>query len=193
MNLTGKKFRFFGVLFLLTVILSNDLFSQYDDAQLKFAIQKLREKNLLSNLIDLTQADSRQSATRADVLMACYLIVRYLDENSNLAGINQNLTQLQKSVKTLERQGGRPGSEEVLIQRVLEQVQKTLPQSTTQATNEMNKDIQQLQTQIETLKNELQKKQPPKIEKLDQRLRNNTMIASTAVVLSLVITIFAAR
>ncbi|MCI0514767.1 hypothetical protein L0128_16245 [candidate division KSB1 bacterium] len=193
MNLTGKKFRFFGVLFLLTVILSNDLFSQYDDAQLKFAIQKLREKNLLSNLIDLTQADSRQSATRADVLMACYLIVRYLDENSNLAGINQNLTQLQKSVKTLERQGGRPGSEEVLIQRVLEQVQKTLPQSTTQATNEMNKDIQQLQTQIETLKNELQNKQPPKIEKLDQRLRNNTMIASTAVVLSLVITIFAAR
>jgi len=192
MNYQLRKFMVL-VIIIAAFCSSEQAFSQYDDQQIQFVISKLQEKNLLSNLIDLTRADSRQSATRADVLVACYLVVRYLDDNSDIAGLNRKLTQLQNSVQTLEQQGGRSASDEVLVQRVLARVEKSLPQSQPAVPDEINKEIDQLHTTVDAIKNALGKTQPRKIEQLEKRVHNNTVIASAAVVLSLVITIFAAR
>jgi len=167
---------------------ADQAFSQYDDQQIQFVINKLKEKNLLGNLIDLTRADSKQSATRADLLVACYLIVRYMDDNSDIAGLNKKLTQLENSLKNLERQGTRSASEGVLVQRVLEQVEKKI--KTDQPQVEMNQELNELRTNIRTIENRLEH---IKFEKLEQRVHDNTVIASAAVVLSLIITIFAAR
>lgn len=193
MNCIGRKLNVFIILIIASFFFSERVFSQYDDQQIQFVISKLKEKNLLSNLIDLTRADSRQSATRADVLVACYLVVRYLDDNSDIAGLNRKLTGLQSSVQALEKQGGRSPSEEMLVQRVLERVEKSLPQSQAPLPGEMNQQIDELRTTVDSIKNALRKTQPRKIEQLEKRVHNNTIIASAAVVLSLVITIFAAR
>lgn len=184
------------VIIISAVFLSNERsWSQYTDAQINFVINKLKEKNLLPTLIELTGADSRQSASRADVLMACYLIVRHFDENTDIAGLNLKLTQLQTSVKNLERAGGgRYPSEELLVQRILERVEKNLPQQPpSQATEASNKEIKELRATIEAMKRDLKDKQPNNLVKLEQKVQNNTVIASAAVVLSLIITIFAAR
>lgn len=191
MNFPGQKFIVL-VMMMTIFFFSERAFSQYDDAQIKFVIEKLKAKNLLGNLIELTQADSRQSATRADVLFACYLVVRYLDDNSDIAGLNQKLIQLQNSIKNLERPTGRvTTSEEVLVQRVVEQVEKKL--SARKSSEDTNKELNELRNTIDEMKTAVKNAQPQKYNKLEQKVNNNTIIASAAVVLSLVITIFAAR
>lgn len=188
------RLKFVVVVMIMTVFFFGErALAQYDEAQIKFVADKLKEKNLLSNLIDLTRADSRQSATRADLLFACYLIVRYLDDNSDLAGLNQKMTLLQASVKNLEKGGGRTSSEEVLVQRVLERVEKSLPRAQTPVSADITNEINEVRSSIESLKNSLKATPPQKYEKLEKKVHNNTVIASAAVVLSLVITIFAAR
>lgn len=183
-----------GLMITSGLVFCQQSWAQYDEDQVKTVIQQLKARNLLTSYIELTQADSRQSATRADLLVACYLVIRFLEDNPGLAGLNQQLTRLQTSVTRLEKQRGTGGSysnEELLVQKVLEKVEQNLQKES--APENVIKELSDLQASVETIKKSLKNSSSQKIERLEKRVTGNTIVASAAIVICLGITIMAAR
>ena len=175
----------------ITFMFNEIALSQYDKDQIDYVSKYLKDRKLLGKLTELTNEDAKQSATRADVLFACYLVIRRLEDNTEISALNQNIKILQEKVYSLENRGGRTPSEDLLIKKVLDRVKRNLQIS--QKPVEINKDINDLNKKVEALGKLLVNTSPRKIERMEGRIHDNRIIASASVVLSLLIAIFAAR
>jgi hypothetical protein len=195
MSLNFKKLAWF--LFIIMLIFSwiRPVFSQPDKAQVQYAIKKLKEKRLLDDLIRLTELDNRQSATRADLLVACYLVVREMD-NLDIAAVKSQLKRLQTSVNRIERKPQSAGAdtldfEKELVQRLLISVEENLPNFS--RIQKMEKEISELKTTLDEIKNSMKKPEDSRIAKLEKKVRYNWLISSAAVLTSVALTVLSAR
>jgi hypothetical protein len=169
-------------------------FTQYDPDQLNIVIQQLKAKKLLTNLVELTQIDNKQAATRADLIMACYVVIRHLEENADLNELNQKLSKLQNSVANLEKRGvgkGRSIPEDSLVQRVLAKVEQNLDNR--EVNENVTQELKHLRENFVSIKKDITAEQSQRIENLEKKQIHTMIIASAAVIVSMAITIVAAR
>lgn len=195
MSLNFKKLAWF--LFIIMLIFSwiRPVFSQPDKAQVQYAIKKLKEKRLLDDLIRLTELDNRQSATRADLLVACYLVVREMD-NLDITAVKNQLKRLQTSVNRIERKPQSAGAdtldfEKELVQRLLISVEENLANFS--RIQKMEKEISELRMTLEEIKKSVKKPEDSRIAKLEKKVRYNWLISSVAVLTSVALTVLSAR
>lgn len=192
-------FKFASLVFVglwIILFISNDVaFSQYNDPEINYAIRKLREWKLLDQVTLLAEQDRRQSATRADLLITCYQIIREM-KRMNIYKVERDLDQLKLAVSELKTNPGSSNTipsttESLLIQRTLNKVESNL--SNMQPVKNLEKETNDLQAKVNALKKYLEKEDVSDVKKLDRKIKHNTIIASMAVLSSLAITILAAR
>jgi len=186
--------------FLIFVISSANLRAQYSRAEIDRAVNYLTERGILTGLVALTTQDRTKLTSRPDVLMACYEIMRELDSaEEQLLEKTSSIDQSVSEIRALTGKGGVAGVDyDALVERVMNELLKRYP-NLRSSTNESMGILQTRTTQIEkelkSLKDALNKAAPDLTNAADinKRIKQNKIIAISAVAISVIATILAAR
>lgn len=116
----------FLLICIMVFFLNTALHAQYSAAQIQHAQNELKKWGLLDYLVEKANIDPDQVTTRADVLVACYEIMKELKSyDENLQRNNQSLNNIQRNVSELSEAKAETGlnvSEQQLIEKVTNQV-----------------------------------------------------------------------
>ena len=182
---------FFTIVFIL--LLNNISYSQYTNAQIRNAISELQKKNLLSDLTYKTGQDNQQSATRADVIIACYQVVTAL-EKKDFASLEWRIRTLETVKTTPLSSDKKPqfGEDELKL-KVLDWVNQSLDQMP--VTEQLQEDTAKLKLVVLELGKRIENNTSVLVEvaSIKRRTKQNTIIASVAIAASLVLSIISAR
>lgn len=197
MVLLRIKFIVFLVILVLGFYSAEQAFSQYSSPEIQYAISKLREWKLLDQLTQLTEQNSQAAATRADLLITCYQIVREL-KRLDVDELQNGLNRLQTSVTRMESISSSTPSnvpsftnENELIRRILNLVEENL--KTMEPVQKLENDAIDLNKKLYALKRYLDRSNVREVAQLKKKITYNTIIASASVIVSLALSILAAR
>ena len=162
----------------------------------------MTDRGMLQGIVALTTQDRTKLTSRPDVLMACYEIMRELDSiEAQLSARANSIAQSVKEIRTMVTLGGGANVEyDALVTRVLNEVEKGLPDS--REALQAKQSLESLQAQnvrierdLKALRTALIKAEPGLVNaaELRKRTKQNRTIAITGVVVSAVIAILAAR
>jgi hypothetical protein len=123
------QIRYILIIGLGAFILVSPLYSQYSKWEIEAAIEYLKKHQILDNLIKLTQEDPAKLASRPDVLIACYEIIRELEKMEKT--LNHKITRLKSLAQsfeedTLKTENNSERIEQILIDRVIAEVESNL-------------------------------------------------------------------
>ena len=201
MLITLRKSALFLFCFLLLFSMTQT-WAQYSRAEIDRAVNYLTDRGMLQGIVALTTQDRTKLTSRPDVLMACYEIMRELDSiEAQLSARTNSIDQRVNEIRTMVTRGGGANVEyDALVTKVLNEVEKGLPDS--REALQAKQSLESLQAQnvrierdLKALRTALIKAEPGLVNaaELRKRTKQNRTIAITGVVVSAVIAILAAR
>lgn len=106
----------------------SSVYGQYSRWEIEAAIEYLQKRQILDNLIKLTEADRAKLTSRPDVLIACYEIMREIDRHN--AGFKGDISRLEAGLNNLKVAMIAPSSQnngdDELVRKVLNEVEANL-------------------------------------------------------------------
>lgn len=186
------------MLLVLAIGISSPLYSQqYTTAQIQHAQNKLQEWGILDYLVRQSSQDEQQVTTRADVLVACYEIMKELKRVETSIGQNSNaLNSIRQNMSELASrpvQEGLTTSEDRLIENVTNQVfanMKHMPEI-----RDLQKDVVEIKSEMkrEETGSNVQDDVNDQIRSLNQKANRATIIAVVSAGVASVIAVLAAE
>lgn len=176
------KFSFL-LIFVMLFFTNTVVHAQYSAVQILHAQNELKKWGLLDYLVEKANVDPDQVTTRADVLVACYEIMKELKSyDENLQRNNQSLNNIQMNVTALSevrQEAGLNVSEQELIEKVTNQLfsgLKHMPEII-----DVNSEIQTIKRRIQQVEmarlSEPERSTDDEVESLKKKAKQAKIIA----------------
>ena len=136
--------------------LGSNSFCQYSKWEIEAAIKYLKKRQVLDNLIKLTEEDQAKLASRPDVLIACYEILRQTEQMKTL--LNQKIAQIETLIHnpvgdSLSNKIDSTEVREEFISQVVAEVEMNLENFTDII--RMKKDLEFIYVRIDSLESKM--------------------------------------
>jgi len=180
---------------------------QYSQAEIDLAIKRLEQRGLLETLVNKSSDDPKQVAIRADILIASYQIIRELDnlketgatgKSSQVALLQNSIDNLKLRVSTLEEQGGASAGDSELINKIFSEIDTYLNNSLSikgfqNSIKSLEKQDVTLEEKIKLIETKFDKLAFGDEKNLDKKIKNTKIMAATSLLVTLIVSILAAR
>jgi len=166
--------------------------AQFTDAEIQYYVRKVQERKILDQLAQAAQKESRQSATRADVLIACYQVIKEID-NYKIGELKDQVKKCQELLQKvkLENPANLTDTERKISQNIMKQIDERL--KNLNLPNKQKDDSEAIIAAIKELRQTIDKDWQQADIAMEKKIKRANIIASAAVATSLVLTVMAAR
>ena len=170
--------------------------SSVDQAKYNDAMRVLAQWRVLDDLRRKANTDAEQSVMRRDAIIFCYEIMKAL-KDINTAELSQNIRGLEASIAELRRQINttKPTVTTPIDNQEIAQIKDIIDENKNniRSLQTLKSETDRLNDKFVALSKVIEDYQHRPTSQFDKRVKQNTIIATTAVAAAVVLTLIAAR